>query len=189
MWITTILLVWRSVARAEDCLSDNLCSWCQLNAGTPSEHLPGLQNVNPFWSQHGHKCIWFSNLWDSWENTDFPAVPPSVSVFFLCLIDFLLSNWYIEREESLVYCLPFSTVNFVSSFHECSKGCLLVKPQCVSPWSQFCCWPSWGTAWGHRDLRGGWWYFSVLPKHLSFFLCKDFSFETSKMNWKMRLNV
>ena len=95
-------------------------------------HLPGLQCLNPVLEPSlGHKYIWLSNLWDSWENTDFPPVPSRVSVFFLSLIDFLLSNWYIEREERLVSCLPFSIVNSVCSCHECSKEHLLVKPQHV----------------------------------------------------------
>ena len=97
--MTAIVLAWRFVAKVEDCLSAILCSLCQLNPGTPSEHLQGLQSVwIPFWSlAKVIKCVWLSNLRDSWENTDFPPASPSLSVFFLCLIYFPLSNCSISR--------------------------------------------------------------------------------------------
>lgn len=46
-------------------------------------------------------------------------------MFFLSLID-LLSNWHIEREERLVYCLPFIHCELC---HECfEEQLLLVNP-------------------------------------------------------------
>lgn len=60
----------------------------------------------------GYKCIWFSNLWDSWENIGFLFVFLSLFVYFFCLIDFLFFNWYIEGKERSVYCLFFFIVIF-----------------------------------------------------------------------------
>lgn len=135
MWITTIPLTWRLVARAKDGWSDVLCVSWQLNPGMPLEHLPGSQSVwILFWS-----LVWVINVSGSVTCGTAEKIQTSHLLlqaylcFSLCLIDYLLSNWYEKEERLVLLSAFFYTVNFVRSFINAPRiTCFLLnKTPCV----------------------------------------------------------